>query len=117
MTCPYCRTENEPSAIRCRSCTSWIGAAPRRGEWYRAREGKMVGGVCRGLSDRFGVPVAALRLILLLSVLLGGWGLILYLALWIAMPLAPAPAAAAPAGVVVTPPPEPPAKLEPGATG
>jgi phage shock protein PspC (stress-responsive transcriptional regulator) len=115
MNCPYCFTENEPGAVRCRSCTSWIEAAPRRAEWYRAREGRMIGGVCRGLSDRFGAPVAALRLILLLSVLLGGWGLVLYAALWIAMPLAPLPAAP---GVrsVVTPPPQPPAKLEPGAT-
>jgi phage shock protein PspC (stress-responsive transcriptional regulator) len=74
----------------------------------------MIAGVCRGLSDHFGVPVAALRFILLLSILLGGWGLILYVALWIAMPPLPAPIAPA-VGAVVTPPP-PPAKLEPGAT-
>ncbi|HVP67557.1 MAG TPA: PspC domain-containing protein [Anaeromyxobacteraceae bacterium] len=115
MTCPYCRTENEPGAIRCRHCTSWIEASPRRSEWYRAREGRMIAGVCRGLSDRFGVPVAALRLILLLSILLGGWGIILYVALWIAMPIVPAPAAPA-RDPIVTPPP-PPAKLEPGTQG
>jgi len=115
MICPYCRTENETGAVRCRHCTSWIEAAPRRPEWYRAREGRMIAGVCRGLSDRFSVPVAALRLILLLSILLGGWGLILYIALWIAMPLVPAPAAPAPSPVVTPPP--PPAKLEPGAQG
>lgn len=91
MNCPYCRTENEPGAVRCRHCTSWIEASPRGREWYRAREGKMIAGVCRGLSDRFGAPVAALRLIFVLSVLLGGWGIILYVALWIAMPRLPEP--------------------------
>jgi len=68
-----------------------------RGEWWRARQGKMIGGVARGLSNRFGIPVAALRLLFLLSIFAGGWGVIVYLALWIAMPLepgVPVPAAA-----------------------
>jgi len=112
MNCPYCRGENEASAVRCRHCTSWIEAEPRRREWYRAREGKMIAGVCRGLSDHFGAPVAALRLLLLLSILVGGWGIILYVALWIAMPPLPRPAAQ-PAGAGEAPPP---GKLEPGAT-
>jgi phage shock protein PspC (stress-responsive transcriptional regulator) len=97
MNCPYCKTDNAPGAIRCRSCTSWISDAPMRGEWWRARQGKMIGGVARGLSNRFGIPVAALRLLFLLSIFAGGWGVIVYLALWIAMPLEPAvpvPAAA-----------------------
>jgi phage shock protein C len=105
MNCPYCRTENEPGAIRCRSCTSWISDAPIRGEWYRSRQGRMIGGVARGLSNRFGVPVAALRLVLLLSILAGGWGVILYLALWIAMP--PDPTANAPVTVAQAVPPAP----------
>ena len=97
MNCPYCKTDNAPGAIRCRSCTSWISDAPMRGEWWRARQGKMIGGVARGLSNRFGIPVAALRLLFLLSIFAGGWGVIVYLALWIAMPLeptVPVPAAA-----------------------
>jgi phage shock protein PspC (stress-responsive transcriptional regulator) len=57
----------------------------------------MLAGVCRGLATRFGVPVSALRLGFVLSVLLGGWGILAYLALWIAMPLEPAPPAALPA--------------------
>jgi len=112
MVCPYCRTENEPGAIRCRHCTSWIEAEPRRREWYRAREGKMIAGVCRGLSDHFGAPVAALRLILLLSILLGGWGILLYLALWLAMPPLPSAEAKA-AGAGAAPPPS---EIAPGGT-
>lgn len=50
----------------------------------------MIAGVCRGLANRFGLPVAAVRVAFLLSLVLGGWGLIVYVALWIAMPLSPA---------------------------
>lgn len=124
MTCPYCRTQNEPGAVRCRFCTSWIAEPVPQREWYRARQGKAIAGVCRGLSNRFGVPVAVLRLLFLLSVIFGGWGLLLYGALWIAMPVDPAPAVAPgawsapppPGGPLTPPPPQPPTKLEPGAS-
>jgi phage shock protein PspC (stress-responsive transcriptional regulator) len=119
MTCPYCRTENEPGAVRCRACTSWIAEPVPQREWLRARQGKMIAGVCRGLSNRFGVPLAVTRLVFVLSVLFGGWGVLLYLALWIAMPLEPAAAAPAarpaPPPPVPTPSPQPPANLERGA--
>lgn len=91
MICPYCRTENAPGAVRCAACTSWMVEPPPRREWYRAREGRMIGGVARGLSNRFGVPCAAVRLVFLLSILFGGWGILAYVALWIAMPLEPLP--------------------------
>lgn len=90
-TCPYCRADNDLSAVRCRHCTSWIAMRPMAREWYRARDGKMVAGVCAGLSDRFGLPIAVVRVLFILSVFAGGWGIILYAALWIAMPLAPLP--------------------------
>ena len=106
-TCPYCRTENQPGAVRCSHCTSWMDQRPFQREWYRAREGKMIAGVCRGLADRFSLPIAVVRVLFLLSVCAGGWGIILYVALWIAMPLAPLPATVPPAmaGPLVTPPP------------
>jgi phage shock protein C len=107
-TCPFCRTENEPGATRCRHCTSWMTQPPvLQREWYRARQGKMIAGVCRGLADRFGIPIAITRLLAILSVFAGGWGFILYGALWIAMPLTPLPTFVAPpvAGPLVTPPP------------
>jgi phage shock protein PspC (stress-responsive transcriptional regulator) len=80
---------------------------PFQREWYRAREGKMIAGVCRGLSDRFGIPIAITRLLFILSIFAGGWGIILYVALWIAMPMPPLATFAAPPahGPLVTPPP------------
>lgn len=90
--CPYCLSENVTGAIRCAHCTSWLGAGRRPArEWYRARAGRWLGGVARGLSNHLSLPVALLRLIFLLSVLFGGWGIIAYVALWIAMPLEPLP--------------------------
>ena len=86
MRCPYCQTENAPGARRCAACTSWIAERPPVREWTRARSGRMIAGVARGLSSRFSLPCAAVRLLFLLSALLGGWGLVVYVALWIAMP-------------------------------
>lgn len=109
-TCPYCRTENQPGAVRCSHCTSWMDQRPLQREWYRAREGKMIAGVCRGLADRFAVPLALARVLFLLSIFAGGWGIIVYVALWIAMPQAPLALPAATtivAGPLVTPPPPP----------
>ncbi|MBI5546143.1 MAG: PspC domain-containing protein [Deltaproteobacteria bacterium] len=92
MHCPYCCTENRDDATKCRACASWMVDKPPRREWTRAREGRRVAGVCRGLADRFGIPVAAVRLMFLGSVFFGGWGILAYVALWIAMPLEPVPA-------------------------
>jgi phage shock protein PspC (stress-responsive transcriptional regulator) len=91
MLCPYCRTENRPGAVKCAACASWITEYPPVREWYRPRSGRMIAGVCRGLSDRFGLPVAAVRLAFLLTLLLGAMSLVVYLACWIAMPNAPEP--------------------------
>jgi phage shock protein C len=96
MICPYCRTESPPGATRCAACTSWMVEVRPVREWTRARTGRLLGGVARGLAARFGLPVAALRLVLLFSVLLGGWGILVYAALWIAMPLEPLALPAAP---------------------
>ena len=89
MICPYCRTENRPGATRCAACTSWMAERAPVREWYRARAGRLLGGVARGIADRMRLPVALVRVAFLLSILAGGWGILLYLALWVAMPLEP----------------------------
>jgi len=111
MICPYCRTENRPGATKCAACSSWMVSPPPVREWIRPRQGKMIAGVCRGLADRFGLPVAAWRFAFLISLCLGALGLVCYVALWIAMPQAPAPLPTTAA------PPAPAAQGSGGATG
>lgn len=55
---------------------------------YRDTEDTVVAGVCSGLSHYLRVDVSILRVIAVLSVLLGGSGLIAYLILWIVLPQA-----------------------------
>lgn len=99
MLCPYCRTENAPGATRCAHCTSWMTQPPPAREWTRAREGAWLGGVARGLANRFALPPAAVRLAFVVAALVGGWGVVVYLAMWILMPQEPLalPASSAPA--------------------
>jgi phage shock protein PspC (stress-responsive transcriptional regulator) len=46
----------------------------------------MLAGVCAGLAQRFGTSAGLIRLLFLLSLLLPGTQVIIYLALWIIMP-------------------------------
>ena len=48
---------------------------------------KVIGGVCSGLADYFGVDVVLVRAIFAASFLFGGVGGGLYLILWILMPV------------------------------
>ncbi|MFC4148795.1 PspC domain-containing protein [Micromonospora mangrovi] len=52
----------------------------------RPRQGRMLAGVCAGLAQRFGMSAGMIRLLFLLSLLLPGTQVIVYLVLWILMP-------------------------------
>ena len=52
----------------------------------RPRAGRMIAGVCAGLAQRFGMSTGMVRLLFLLSLLIPGSQVIIYLALWIIMP-------------------------------
>ncbi|WP_326551192.1 PspC domain-containing protein [Micromonospora sp. NBC_01813] len=52
----------------------------------RPRNGRMFAGVCAGLAQRFGMSAGMVRLLFVLSLLLPGTQVIIYLALWIVMP-------------------------------
>ncbi len=86
--CPYCAESIQDAAIKCRYCSSHLSGSPWSSEWYRLSRGRMVAGVCAGLSDMFGVSRTALRAGLVLLTLIGfGWGIPVYLVLWVLMPL------------------------------
>ncbi|MGW4462947.1 PspC domain-containing protein [Micromonospora sp. NBC_01796] len=52
----------------------------------RPRDHRMIAGVCAGLARRFGLSTGVVRLLFVLSVILPGPQVLLYIALWIIMP-------------------------------
>ncbi|QKG25262.1 PspC domain-containing protein [Actinomadura verrucosospora] len=53
---------------------------------YRPRHGRIIGGVCAGLAQRFGMAPWTVRLLALLSCLLPGPQFVVYLVLWVMLP-------------------------------
>lgn len=85
--CPFCAEEIRDEAVKCRWCGSMLDGSPLTRAWHRSRRGKMIAGVCAGLARQFGISVTALRLAAVLLTLLGaGWGVIVYVVLWVIMP-------------------------------
>ncbi|MFL6130360.1 MAG: PspC domain-containing protein [Mycobacteriales bacterium] len=52
----------------------------------RPRHGRLVAGVCAGLARRFGWSPTAVRLLFLLSCLLPGPQIVVYVLLWVLLP-------------------------------
>jgi phage shock protein PspC (stress-responsive transcriptional regulator) len=61
--------------------------APRRPALHRSDRGKMVAGVCVGLSETFGIPAWVFRIIFIVGNFLPGPGLFVYAILWVVMPM------------------------------
>ncbi len=53
----------------------------------RVEDGRMIAGVCSGLARYLGIDATVVRLIIVLLALFGGGGLLLYLILWLIMPM------------------------------
>ncbi|WP_267242948.1 ATP-binding protein [Streptomyces sp. PR69] len=54
---------------------------------YRSADGRMLGGVARGLAGHLGLPVVWVRLVFLALFLADGLGVLLYAVFWIVVPL------------------------------
>lgn len=55
---------------------------------YRSRK-KIIGGVCQGIADYFGIDVVVARIIALFALFCFSAGFWVYMILWIALPLEP----------------------------
>ena len=88
--CPYCYETIKADAIKCRYCGSMIGEKKHihNGYWYRVNRGKKIAGVCTGIAHEFNSEklIIPLRLFFVLSFFLSGFGLVVYLVLWLIMP-------------------------------
>lgn len=55
----------------------------------RPRDDRLVAGVCSGIARRYGLSVTTVRLLFVLSLLLPGPQVLVYLLLWVLMPEEP----------------------------
>ena len=52
----------------------------------RPRDGRMIAGVCAGIADRFGLSRFLVRLIFVVSIVLPGPQVLVYVLLWVLIP-------------------------------
>lgn len=98
MICPNCQKEIADGSKFCYNCganltgsagPAPVAAAPKR--LMRSSTDKKIGGVCAGIAEYFDLDPTIVRVIWFLAVFFAGTGLLVYIILWIVLPLAPAP--------------------------
>ena len=60
---------------------------------YRSRTDRKLAGVCGGLAEYFNLDPTLIRVLFIILAVLGGSGIIIYLAMWILVPNQPQGAA------------------------
>jgi phage shock protein C len=65
------------------------GAMDPTRKLYRSKTNRQVAGVCGGLAQHFNVDATLIRVLFVLLAVLGGSGLVLYVAMWIIVPKEP----------------------------
>ena len=88
--CPYCAEMIKYEAIKCHYCGSNLlpkNSYKRDISWQRINKGKKIAGVCTGIADMFNVPtlILPMRLLFIFTSIFWGFGVLLYIALWILM--------------------------------
>jgi phage shock protein C len=65
------------------------GAMDSTRKLYRSKTDRKVAGVCGGLAQYFNIDATLIRVLFVVLAVLGGSGVVLYLALWIIVPKEP----------------------------
>jgi phage shock protein C len=91
MFCPQCGKEYSERVNFCCHCGAAISVpnSTHTKKLMRSRTDKKIAGVCGGFANYFDVDVTLLRILWLMLVCIGGWGVICYFIAWIAMPQEP----------------------------
>ena len=98
MVCTSCQKQIADYSNFCYNCGArqTATAAPGPGvgnashkRLARSSTDKKLAGVCAGLADYFDLDPMIVRLCWLLAVLFAGTGVLIYIVLWIVLPLAP----------------------------
>lgn len=98
MLCPKCQKDAPEGSRFCSNCGAQLAAQATPGSGYaapvkklmRSSRDKKLGGVCAGLAEYFDIDPTIVRVVWLLAFLCAGAGGLVYIVLWIVLPLAPA---------------------------
>src|ERR1700757_2002088 len=103
MICPNCQKDIADGSKFCYNCGAKLagdaaGAPPATPppayaaskKLMRSSRDKKIGGVCAGLADYFDLDPTIVRVVWLLAIFFAGTGFLVYMVLWIVLPLAPA---------------------------
>jgi phage shock protein C len=98
MTCPNCQKDIASGSRFCYNCgakqpeAAAPGLPPQAGpkkRLMRSSSDKMIAGVCAGLADYFDLDPTIVRVVWVLALFFAGTGLLVYIILWIVLPVAP----------------------------
>jgi len=87
MYCNNCGKANPDDARLCAYCGASMSPAPAQRRLVRRRSERVIAGVAAGVANYFGWNITVVRILWLLLLLFAGTGLLLYIILWIVMPL------------------------------
>jgi phage shock protein C len=101
MICPTCQKEIADGSKFCYNCGAKLAAdgagtsssvpppVAAQKKLMRSSRDKKIGGVCAGLADYFDLDPTIVRVVWLLAIFFAGTGFLVYVVLWIVLPLAP----------------------------